>query len=192
MKRSRAPGSNHYWLAAVITVLTATAWGQSARGPDKETPFGDSDTAGQAQYSVVMQRVDGEREEAAVLGRITLRADASGLRILPQLEGLPAGDLALQLHSKADCGTTVTADVHGPGDAAGPRHAPEEVTDGNGGEARSVGDLPPLSVDDQGRAVMAVTASHVRLEDVVGRSLLIYDGADPAQATRFACGIIRN
>lgn len=179
-------------IAAVVALGSiGAAWAQQNTGPGQATPFEGTHEAARAEYAVVMQRVD--NDEGQILGRITLRADSEGLRIIPELEGLPAGPLALRVHHKADCGTAATLDVHGPGESAGPQHAPERVTDAPGAEeGPGVGELPPLAVDDEGRAVTATLASHVHLNDVVGRSLLIFDSESPQGGQRIACGIIRN
>jgi Cu-Zn family superoxide dismutase len=79
-------------------------------------------------------------------------------------------------------------DPHGTGLHKGP-----ESADGH------EGDLPALNVAADGTANMAVTAPHVKLANVKGRSLMIHAGGDnyadePAplggSGARMACGMI--
>ena len=62
------------------------------------------------------------------------------------------------------------------------------------------GDMPVLTVDASGKATKAVTAPHLTVADVMGRSIMIHSGGDnysdqPAPlgggGARIACGVAR-
>jgi Cu-Zn family superoxide dismutase len=123
-----------------------------------------------------------------------------GLRVTPQLTDLPPGDHGFHIHVNPNCGA-----ANGPngqpaaGMAAGGHYDPANTGKhlGPQGEGHK-GDMPVLTVDANGKATKAVTAPHLTVADVKGRSIVIHAGGDnysdqPAPlgggGARIACGV---
>jgi len=114
------------------------------------------------------------------IGTIELSDTKEGLRITPQLSELPPGDHGFHVHVNPDCGP-----ANGPngqpaaGMAAGAHYDPANTGKhlGPQGEGHK-GDMPVLSVDASGKATKAVSAPHLTVADVKGRSVMIHAGGD--------------
>jgi Cu-Zn family superoxide dismutase len=134
------------------------------------------------------------------IGTIELSDTKEGLRITPQLSELPPGDHGFHVHVNPNCGP-----ANGPsgqpaaGMAAGGHYDPANTGKhlGPQGEGHK-GDMPVLAVDASGKATKAVTAPHLTVADVKGRSIMIHSGGDnysdqPAPlgggGARIACGV---
>ena len=108
--------------------------------------------------------------------------------VVADVAGLPqdnaAGFFGFHIHEGTACTGAGFADTGGhynPGNAGHPDHA---------------GDLPPL-MSQQGRAHLAVRTDRFRVQDVLGRTVVIHGHPDdfhtqPAgdSGTRIACGVI--
>jgi Cu-Zn family superoxide dismutase len=137
----------------------------------------------------------------APVGTVTLADSPAGLVLTPALTGLPPGVHGFHLHTNPSCAPQPQADGKAtPGMAAGGHYDPQG-TGKHLGPAGSghLGDLPDLTVAADGSAKTPVTAAHVKLADVAGRSLMIHAGGDnysddpkPAGGggLRIACGVI--
>jgi superoxide dismutase, Cu-Zn family len=134
------------------------------------------------------------------IGTIELFDTNKGLRITPQLTELPPGDHGFHIHVNPNCGPG-----SGPNGqpaaamAAGGHYDPANTGKhlGPQGEGHK-GDMPVLTVDASGKATKAVTAPHLTVSDVKGRSIMIHAGGDnysdqPAPlgggGARIACGV---
>ena len=136
------------------------------------------------------------------IGTISLSDSAAGLQIAPQLAELPPGNHGFHIHINPNCGP-------GPGPngqpaagmAAGGHFDPANTGKHLGplGEGHK-GDMPVLTVDANGKATQAVTAPHLTVADVKGRSVMIHAGGDnysdqPAPlgggGARIACGVVK-
>lgn len=108
--------------------------------------------------------------------------------VVADICGLPdseTGFFAFHIHEGGDCqgsGFPNTGGHYNPGDTGHPNHA---------------GDLPPL-LSANGKAYLAVVTGRFRVDDVMGRTVVIHGGPDdfttqPAgnAGTKIACGIIR-
>lgn len=104
------------------------------------------------------------------------------------VRGLPAnetGFFGFHIHEGGSCagdGFSDTGGHYNPTEAPHPTHA---------------GDLPPL-LSCHGNAYMAVATGRFRITDIIGRSVVVHDGADdfttqPAgnAGTKIGCGMIR-
>lgn len=104
------------------------------------------------------------------------------------VQGLPAnetGFFGFHIHGGNACTGEAFADTgshYNPTEAPHPSHG---------------GDLPPL-LSCHGNAYLAVATGRFRVEDVIGRTVVVHDGADdfttqPAgnAGTKIACGVIR-
>ncbi len=104
------------------------------------------------------------------------------------IEGLPAtetGFFGFHIHDGSDCGGENFADT-------GIHYNPEETP-----HPAHAGDLPPL-LSCHGNAYLAVATGRFRIEDIVGRKVVIHDGPDdfttqPAgnAGMKIGCGVIR-
>ncbi len=147
---------------------------------------------------VTVQRIDAQGVGEPI-GRIVLAEEAAGLRLTPDLKGLPPGLHGFHLHENPDCGPGEKDGTTQAGVAAGGHYDPAGTGrhEGPAGQGH-LGDLPALSVDAQGVAATPVTAPRVTLADAGGRALVIHAGGDnysdqPEKGggggARIACGI---
>jgi Cu-Zn family superoxide dismutase len=135
------------------------------------------------------------------LGTVSFRDSAKGLVITPKLSGLPPGKHGFHIHDKGDCGPGMNQGQPAAGFAAGGHYDPAHTKKhlGPASTAGHRGDLPVLVVDSRGHATQAVTAPHLTVEQIRGRSIMIHAGGDNYSDTpaplggggaRIACGLI--
>jgi superoxide dismutase, Cu-Zn family len=136
------------------------------------------------------------------IGTLRLSDTEAGLRITPQLAGLPPGDRGFHVHVNANCGPgNGSNDQPAAGLAAGGHYDPAETGKHLGplGEGHK-GDLPVLIVDASGKARKAVVAPHLTVADVKGHSIMIHAGGDNFSdqpepfgggGARIACGVAK-
>ena len=138
----------------------------------------------------------------AGLGTVTFTDTAQGLLITPKLAGLPPGQHGVHIHEKGDCGPGMNQGKAAAGFAAGGHYDPAHTKKHLGpfSTAGHRGDLPVLVVDDRGDATQPVTAPHLTVAEIRGRSIMIHAGGDNYSdiplplgggGARIACGIIR-
>ena len=136
------------------------------------------------------------------LGTVTFSDTTNGLLITPKLSGLPPGRHGFHIHEKGDCGPATNQGKPAAGFAAGGHYAPARTKKHLGpfNTGGHLGDLPVLEVDSRGDATQAVTAPHLAVTEIRGRSIMIHEGGDnysdmPAPlgggGARIACGLIR-
>ena len=135
------------------------------------------------------------------VGTITVTDTPYGALFTPAMKGLPSGLHGFHVHEKGDCGAAMKDGKMVPGLAAGGHFDPagtgrHEGPYGNG----HLGDLPPLYVDDAGRATLPVLAPRLKVADLRYRSVMIHAGGDnysdqPAPlgggGARIVCGVVR-
>jgi superoxide dismutase, Cu-Zn family len=137
----------------------------------------------------------------ARLGTVTFTDTTGGLLITPKLSGLPPGGHGLHIHEKGDCGPGMNQGKSAAGFAAGGHYDPGHTKKHLGpfSTAGHRGDLPVLVVDSRGDATEAVTAPHLTVQQIRGRSIMIHAGGDNYSDTpaplggggaRIACGVI--
>jgi superoxide dismutase, Cu-Zn family len=138
----------------------------------------------------------------ARLGTVTLIDTARGLLITPKLSGLPPGEHGFHIHDMGNCGPGINEGKSAAGFAAGGHYDPSHTKKHLGpfSSAGHRGDLPVLVVDSQGKAAQPVTAPHLNVGEVRGRSIMIHAGGDNYSDTpkplggggaRIACGIVQ-
>jgi Cu-Zn family superoxide dismutase len=136
------------------------------------------------------------------LGTVTFTDSARGLVITPKLSGLPPGEHGFHIHEKGECGPGMNQGKPAAGFAAGGHYDPAHTKRHLGplSTAGHRGDLPVLSVDSRGYASQAVTAPHLTVAQIRGRSIMIHAGGDNYSDTpaplggggaRIACGVVR-
>ena len=136
------------------------------------------------------------------LGTVTFSDNGGGLLITPKLSGLPPGQHGFHIHETGDCGPGMNEGKQAAGFAASGHYDPAHTKKHLGplSAAGHRGDLPVLVVDSQGDATQPVTAPHLTVAQIRGRSVMIHAGGDNYSDTplplggggaRIACGVIR-
>lgn len=161
--------------------------------------IGLSAPASADELTIEMNKVatDGVKES---IGTVTVTDTAYGARFAPDLNGLGPGLHGFHIHQNPSCepadkdGETVAGlgagghfDPFDSGKHAGPYGAGH------------LGDLPPVYVDDAGRASHPVVAPRVNTANLKGRSLMIHAEGDNYSddpkplgggGARVACGVM--
>jgi Cu-Zn family superoxide dismutase len=137
------------------------------------------------------------------IGTVVVVETAQGLTLTPDLSGLPPGERGFHVHERPDCGPGQNAQGQPAAAVAAGGHLDPDRTGRHAGpraEGGHKGDLPVLSVGQDGRATNPVTAPRLKLADVTGRALMIHAGGDNYSdqpeplgggGGRIACGLIR-
>jgi superoxide dismutase, Cu-Zn family len=110
------------------------------------------------------------------LGTVTFMDTAQGMVITPKLSGLPPREHGFHIHEKGDCGPGMNQGKLAAGFAAGGHYDPAH-TKKHLGPLSTIGhrgDLPVLVVDNKGDATEAVTAPHITVAEISGRSIMIF------------------
>ena len=135
------------------------------------------------------------------IGTVTISEGKEGLVFMPQLTDLAPGIHGFHVHQNPDCAAAMKDGKMTPALAAGGHYDPANVGKHEGPLGKGhLGDLPALTVGADGKATAAVTAPHLKMADVKGRSLMIHAGGDnysdqPAPlgggGARVACGVVK-
>jgi Cu-Zn family superoxide dismutase len=154
-----------------------------------------------AEEATVQMNLINEKGIGKAIGTITLSDSAQGLQVTPALHGLPPGTHGFHVHEKPHCGPGVKDGKTQAGIAAGGHYDPAKTGkhEGPGGKGHR-GDLPALTVDQDGKSSKPLLALQLKLSDIKGRSLMIHSGGDTYSdkpeplgggGARVACGIIK-
>mgnify|MGYP002398565898 CR=1 FL=1 len=144
-----------------------------------------------------MHRVsaDGIGEE---VGKIEISAAGTGITLTVDVTGLGAGPHGFHLHENGSCAPGEKDGKAAAALKAGGHYDPAGAKAHRGPEGSGHrGDLPLLTATDAGVNAV-VTAGHVTLDDVRGRSLIIHEGGDTYSDTpamgggggRVVCGVV--
>lgn len=130
----------------------------------------------------------GGAELPELKGTVKFYRRKCGSLVTAEVSGLPrsqTGFFAFHIHEGGDCGGEGFSDTGGhlnPTEAAHPEHQ---------------GDLPPL-LSSHGSAFLSVWTDRFRVEDVIGRTVIIHGQPDDFHTqpsgnagTKIACGVIR-
>ena len=150
---------------------------------------------------VEMHKVSAEGIGESV-GTVSIESTEHGVLFTPSLTGLEPGVHGFHVHQNASCDPAendsgeMTAAL-----SAGGHYDPEETGTHQGpyGEGH-LGDLPVLTVNEEGEANLPVLAPRLSMEDMPGRSLMIHAGGDTytdephlgGGGTRMACGVVES
>lgn len=157
-----------------------------------------------AEITVPMRSLTEMGTESSMgdLGSVVISDAAGGVRLMPDLKGLPPGGHGFHIHGKGDCGEG--PDPEGKtiaGGAAGGHWDPENTGKHLGPVgAGHRGDAPLLAVAEDGTARASLTLPHVQsLDELHGKALMIHAGGDnyadePKKlgggGARIGCGVI--
>jgi superoxide dismutase, Cu-Zn family len=154
-----------------------------------------------ATMVVTVNKIE-ESGVGAAIGTLKLEDAKVGLRITPDLSGLPPGDHGFHIHANADCGPGDQSGTKVPGLAAGGHFDPMKTGKHLGPESTEghKGDLPVLAVDANGWATQPVTAPHLTVAEVQGHAMMVHAGGDNYSDTpaplggggaRIACAVVK-
>ena len=132
--------------------------------------------------------VRGGADAPNINGQVRFYQEACSVRVEADIAGLPkdseTGFFGFHIHEGNSCtgtGFPQTGNHYNPDSTAHPRHA---------------GDLPPLLMQ-QGSAQMTVRTDRFRVQDIIGRTVVIHSSPDdfttqPAgnAGAKIACGVI--
>jgi len=151
------------------------------------------------KLEVEMNKVSSDGIENSI-GSVSIEHTEYGLLLTPSLSGLEPGVYGFHVHQNASCEPAendsgeMTAAL-----AAGGHYDPDasDTHQGPYGEGH-LGDLPVLTVNDDGEANLPVLAPRLSMVDMPGRSLMIHQGGDTYDdephlgggGARMACGVV--
>ena len=133
------------------------------------------------------------------IGTVVVGEGKRGVSFKVAVSGLPKGQRGFHVHENGDCGPAMKDGKMTAGIAAGAHYDPEGKKSHKGPKgAGHKGDLPALNASAKGDVNQAVIAPHLKLADVLGRSLVIHEGGDNYSDNpesgggkgRIACGVI--
>ncbi|BBA35603.1 superoxide dismutase [Cu-Zn] [Methylocaldum marinum] len=147
------------------------------------------------EIRVEMNKID-QTGVGESIGSIVATDTAAGLKLAPDLKGLPSGPHGFHVHEFPDCGVKEKDGKAVPGLAASGHFDPDKSAKHAGPEGDGhAGDLPVLKVASDGTAKEAVTAKRLRLADLEKRSLMIHaeddNYSDKPGGARMACGAVK-
>jgi superoxide dismutase, Cu-Zn family len=163
--------------------------------------LGQTRTAGAATATATVNSINATGV-GRPLGTVTFSDSTGGLVITPKLSGLSPGEHGFHIHEKGDCRPGLNQRKSAAGFAAGGHYDPGHTRTHLGpfNTAGHRGDLPVLTVDSRGDATQTVTAPHLTVAQIRGRSIMIHAGGDNYSdsplplgggGARIACGVIR-
>lgn len=142
----------------------------------------------QNQTSSAIAHISGGRTCPRLRGTVRFLPRRGGTLVVAEICGLPVsktGFFAFHIHEGGDCcgnGFPGTGGHYDPNGVEHPKHA---------------GDLPPL-LSDNGRAYCQVLTGRFRVEDIIGRTVVIHSGADdfftqPSgnAGRKIGCGVVK-
>jgi Cu-Zn family superoxide dismutase len=134
------------------------------------------------------------------IGFVRAEDETGGVKLTPELAGLPPGPHGFHLHDKPSCQPAEKDGRTQAGLAAGghwdPQGTGKHLGPGGGGHK---GDLPVLQVGPDGTAKAPVEVSGLAVSDLKGHALMIHAGGDNYSdqpqplgggGARIACGLV--
>ncbi|MGY2461009.1 superoxide dismutase [Cu-Zn] SodC [Vreelandella sulfidaeris] len=150
---------------------------------------------------VEMHKVSAEGVEESI-GTVSLEQTDHGLLLTPSLSDMNPGVYGFHVHQNASC--EPAEDDNGEMTAAlsaGGHYDPDDTGTHQGPyEEGHLGDLPVLTVNDEGEANLPVLAPRLSMDDMPGRALMIHEGGDTYDdephlgggGPRMACGVVES
>jgi superoxide dismutase, Cu-Zn family len=174
-------------ITQVVMLLALLGASSITRGQTLEVPMQLLDGSGAAKY----------------IGTVTATKAAEGVTFTPNLNGLPPGKHGFHVHEKPSCDAATDPQTGNLtlGLAAGGHLDPEKTNRHEGPAGKGhIGDLPALTVDNDGNATTPVDAPRLTISDLPGHALMIHAGGDNYSDSpqklggggpRIACGVIK-
>jgi len=155
-------------------------------------------SAGEVSADVYRTTKEGQGDK---IGRAVFADKEGGVDIMVDFQGLPPGIHGFHVHENPDCAPTTKDGQIIPAGAAGGHFDPHKTgkhlgPDGGG----HLGDLPALTVGEDGKVKTTLHLNGVQAADFKNRSLMIHAGGDNYSdqptvlgggGARFACGVLR-
>lgn len=150
---------------------------------------------------VEMHKVSTDGLEESI-GTVSIEDTDHGLLFTPSFSDLKPGVYGFHVHQNASCDPAENDDGEmTPALAAGGHYDPEETDTHQGpyGEGH-LGDLPVLTVNDDGESNLPVLAPRLSMDDMPGRAIMVHEGGDTYEdephlgggGTRMACGVVES
>lgn len=183
---------------AALTLCASTLLAFNANAASTEQRKAANDKEG-TTVQIHMVNEDGTGDN---IGTVYLTETAHGVVFTPDLKDLTPGLHGFHVHEKPSCDAAETQGKKTPAGAAGGHYDPEKSgKHGSPWGDGHLGDLPPLYVDQHGKASTPVLAPRIKnVAQISDRALMVHAGGDnhadhPAPlgggAARVACGIIK-
>lgn len=187
----------HVTAALLAVTLLAACGKRDEAKTDANAPVASTaaPTSGPPMASAALQVAPTQGNTAS--GMLSVTAEADGVRISGQLNGLPKGaEVGFHIHEKGDCSAP---DASSAGDHFNPTNAQHGNPESG---AHHAGDMLNAKSDDTGMAQVDVEATGVTLgggqpNDVLGRAVVVHEKPDdyttqPSgnSGPRIACGVI--
>lgn len=135
------------------------------------------------------------------IGTVTAEAsDFGGVMLTPSLSGLEPGVYGFHMHENPSCEPAENDDGEMTAAQAAGGHYDPDNTDTHQGPYGDghLGDLPVLTVNEDGEANLPVLVPRLSMDDLAGHSLMVHEGGDTYSdephlgggGGRQACGVI--
>ena len=135
------------------------------------------------------------------VGQVTFTDTGQGLEIKTELDNLPPGAHGFHIHENGSCQPMEKDGKMTPAQAAGGHYDPDKTGQHLGPEGEGhKGDLPRLTVGQDGRAYQVLTVKDLSVQEIKNRAVIVHTGGDnysdnPQElgggGGRLVCGVIR-
>lgn len=129
--------------------------------------------------------------DSGVNGTVYFSAVENGVMVEATINGLEPGNHGFHVHQFGDCTAEDATSAGGHFNPNENQHAGPDAED------RHMGDMGNIMANDDGVATIEYTDSTIRLEQIIGRGIIVHAGEDdlssqPAGAAgpRMGCGVI--
>ena len=150
--------------------------------------------------TVTINQID-DNGVGKAIGTIVASDSSKGLVLDVKLKGLPPGAHGFHVHQNGDCSQKEKDGKNVAGLAAGGHYDPANAGKHEGpAGAGHLGDLPSLTVGENGSVSTKMTAPRLKVADLQGRSIMIHAGGDNYSdnpkplgggGARIACGVVK-
>lgn len=136
------------------------------------------------------------------IGEVTIAETEKGLEFTPDLKALPPGEYGFHIHANGSCQPAIKDGKASAAEAAGGHFDPHKTGKHSGPDGEGhLGDLPVLVVNNEGKAIIPLTATRLKsLKEIKDKALMIHVGGDNMSdqpkplgggGARYACGVIK-